>query len=288
MDFVEWGFLCTNSALFKSDLTKSLISMIRLLTHVSSLGMMCYMRETSSALENVTCKCWSFCAGLNALGWRHQMETFSTLLSLCAGNQPATDGFPHKETVTRTSDVSLLSVQTNYWTNTRLPGNWRRHDGLWCRRNVNSSDTGNTSCKLGQYHGCCCPDSLRGQAISKVLCYWICRINRSLFTAKNNFNHIGVKNRWKFKFSFIFLKEIQPHKDYVLAVIFTESTIFWSRAYSQKLIWLPSTPMFLPFAAVLGPSRTSAAIDSNTNWRPYHVSIERAIRLMIAGVRRIS
>ena len=129
MDFVEWGFLCTNSALFKSDLTKSLISMIRLLTHVSSLGMMCYMRETSSALENVTCKCRSFCSGLNALGWRHQMETFSTLLSLCAGNQPATDGFPHKETVTRTSDVSLLSVQTNYWTNTRLPGNWRRHDG---------------------------------------------------------------------------------------------------------------------------------------------------------------
>ena len=26
--------------------------------------------------------------------WRHQMETFSTLLSLCAGNAPVTGGFP--------------------------------------------------------------------------------------------------------------------------------------------------------------------------------------------------
>ena len=28
--------------------------------------------------------------------WRHQMETFSSLLALCEGNLPATGGSPHK------------------------------------------------------------------------------------------------------------------------------------------------------------------------------------------------
>ena len=36
---------------------------------------------------------------------------------------------PHKGPVTRTSDVPLLSVWTNGWTNSRLVGNSRRHDG---------------------------------------------------------------------------------------------------------------------------------------------------------------
>ena len=37
--------------------------------------------------------------------WRHQMETFSTLLALCAGNSPVTDGFPWQRPVTRSCDV---------------------------------------------------------------------------------------------------------------------------------------------------------------------------------------
>ena len=48
---------------------------------------------------------------------RHQLETFSALLSLCAGNPPSIGGSPHKGAVTRTFDVSLLSVWTNCWTN---------------------------------------------------------------------------------------------------------------------------------------------------------------------------
>ena len=60
--------------------------------------------------------------------WRHQTETFFALLSLCVGNPPGTGGFPSQRAVTRTFDVSLLSVWTNCWTNTRLPGNARRHD----------------------------------------------------------------------------------------------------------------------------------------------------------------
>ena len=37
--------------------------------------------------------------------WRHQMEIFSALLALCAGNSPATGEFPSQRPVTRSSDV---------------------------------------------------------------------------------------------------------------------------------------------------------------------------------------
>ena len=37
--------------------------------------------------------------------WRHQMETFSVLLALCAGNSPVTGEFPTQRPVTRSFDV---------------------------------------------------------------------------------------------------------------------------------------------------------------------------------------
>ena len=37
--------------------------------------------------------------------WRHQMETFSVLLALCAGNSPVTGEFPAQRPVTRSFDV---------------------------------------------------------------------------------------------------------------------------------------------------------------------------------------
>ena len=37
--------------------------------------------------------------------WRHQMETFSALLALCAGNSPVTGEFPSQRPVTRRFDV---------------------------------------------------------------------------------------------------------------------------------------------------------------------------------------
>ena len=37
--------------------------------------------------------------------WRHQMETFSTLLAICAGNSPVTGEFPTQRPVTRSFDV---------------------------------------------------------------------------------------------------------------------------------------------------------------------------------------
>ena len=37
--------------------------------------------------------------------WRHQMETFSTLLAICAGNSSVTGEFPAQRPVTRSFDV---------------------------------------------------------------------------------------------------------------------------------------------------------------------------------------
>ena len=37
--------------------------------------------------------------------WRHQMETFSALMALCAGNSPVTGEFPAHSPVTRSFDV---------------------------------------------------------------------------------------------------------------------------------------------------------------------------------------
>ena len=37
--------------------------------------------------------------------WRHQMETFSALLALCAGNSPVTVEFPTQRTVARIFDI---------------------------------------------------------------------------------------------------------------------------------------------------------------------------------------
>ena len=37
--------------------------------------------------------------------WRHQMETFSALLAICAGNSPASGEFPAQRPVTRSFDI---------------------------------------------------------------------------------------------------------------------------------------------------------------------------------------
>ena len=54
--------------------------------------------------------------------WRHQMEAFSALLALCAGNSPVTGEFPSQRPVTRSFDVFFdlrlnkqLSKQSRGW-----------------------------------------------------------------------------------------------------------------------------------------------------------------------------
>ena len=59
--------------------------------------------------------------------WRHQMETFSALLDLCAGNSPTTVEFPSQTPVTRSFDVSLICALNKRLSNNRETGHLRRH-----------------------------------------------------------------------------------------------------------------------------------------------------------------
>ena len=59
--------------------------------------------------------------------WRHQMETFSVLLAICAGNSPVPGEFPTQRPVTRSFDVSLICVWINCWVNNREAGDLRRY-----------------------------------------------------------------------------------------------------------------------------------------------------------------
>ena len=72
--------------------------------------------------------------------WRHQMETFSALLALCAGNSPVTGEFPSQRPVTQSFDVSFelhlnkrLSKQPwGWWSETPSCPLWRHCNGLMC------------------------------------------------------------------------------------------------------------------------------------------------------------
>ena len=68
------------------------------------------------------------------LWWRHQMETFSALLAIYAGNSPVTGEFPAQRPVTRSSDVffdlglnkRLSKRSLGWWSETPSCSLWRR------------------------------------------------------------------------------------------------------------------------------------------------------------------
>ena len=59
--------------------------------------------------------------------WSHQMEAFSALLALCAGNSPVTGEFPAQRPVMRSFDVFFDLGWINGWINNREAGDMRRH-----------------------------------------------------------------------------------------------------------------------------------------------------------------
>ena len=59
--------------------------------------------------------------------WRHQMETFSALLALCAGNSPVPVNSLHKGQWRRALMFSLICVRINDWVNNPEGGDLRRH-----------------------------------------------------------------------------------------------------------------------------------------------------------------
>ena len=72
--------------------------------------------------------------------WRHQMETFSALLAICAGNSPATGEFPAQRPVTRSFDVfcdlclnkRLRKQSWDWWFETLSRPLWRHCDDRYC------------------------------------------------------------------------------------------------------------------------------------------------------------
>ena len=76
--------------------------------------------------------------------WRHQMETFSALLAICAGNSPVTGEFPTQRPVTRSFDVFFdlcpnerLSKQLwGWWFGTLWSPLWRHRNALYSRRQI--------------------------------------------------------------------------------------------------------------------------------------------------------
>ena len=68
--------------------------------------------------------------------WRHQMETFSALLALCAGNSPVPVNFPAQRPVTRSFDV-FFHLRLNKRLSKQPWGWWFETAGwsLWRHRN---------------------------------------------------------------------------------------------------------------------------------------------------------
>ena len=82
---------------------------------------------------------WSSSQEYSSLGntwWRHQMETFSALLTICAGNSPASGEFPTQRPVTLSFDVFFdlclnkrLKKQTwGWWFETLSRPLWRNYN----------------------------------------------------------------------------------------------------------------------------------------------------------------
>ena len=71
--------------------------------------------------------------------WRHQMETFSALLAICAGNSPVSGEFPTQRPVTLSFDVYFdlrpnkrLSKQSwSWWFETLSRPFWRHRNDVW-------------------------------------------------------------------------------------------------------------------------------------------------------------
>ena len=61
--------------------------------------------------------------------WRHQMEPFSALLALCAGNSPVPVNSPHKGQWRGALVFSLICARINDWVNNHEAGDLRRHHG---------------------------------------------------------------------------------------------------------------------------------------------------------------
>ena len=91
--------------------------------HMRAPGARCHVSTLNGCVSSTTEISW----------WRHQMETFSALLAICAGNSPVPDEFAAQRPVTRSFDVFFdlrlnkrLSKQSwDWWIETLSHPLWR-------------------------------------------------------------------------------------------------------------------------------------------------------------------
>ena len=109
-------------------------------------------KKTSELI--ITGRLWDKSAGDRSLfvcsdsWWRHQMETFSMLLAICAGNSPVPGEFPTQRSVTRSFDVFFdmrlnrrLSKQSwGWWFETLSRPFWRQCNVISYMFTLDSSD----------------------------------------------------------------------------------------------------------------------------------------------------
>ena len=81
---------------------------------------------------------WPFVRGIP--WWRHQMETFSALLAICAGNSPVPGEFPTQRPVTRSFDV-FFDLRLNKWLSKQRRGWWFETISRPLRRHRNAPVT---------------------------------------------------------------------------------------------------------------------------------------------------
>ena len=104
--------------------------------------------------------------------WRHQMETFSALLALCAGNSPVTGEFPSQRPVTRSIDVffdlrlnkRLDKQSCGWWFETSSRSLWRHCNGD-LRMEIVPEETGEVVCGL-------CGDVVEVDAMANDVHHW--------------------------------------------------------------------------------------------------------------------
>ena len=83
----------------------------------------------------------------NGPWWRHQMETFSALLALCAGNSPVTGEFPSQRPVMWSFNMFFDLRLKNGRVNNRNAGDLRRHCAHY---DVTVMQSHQRRCVLGQ------------------------------------------------------------------------------------------------------------------------------------------
>ena len=159
----SYGCYSTNETILKNlgwYLTQQNMKTVPIILHFISVPQFCYNTWSSSKcttrLMRFSCRgysrhCWFRVTVLmptpymhtcsrrpGTAWWRHQLETFSALLAICAGNSPVTGEFHAQRPVTRSFDVFFdlrlnkrLSKQSwGWWFETPSHPLWRHCNGL--------------------------------------------------------------------------------------------------------------------------------------------------------------